>query len=87
MCLDVAVEVVADQIVVSMVHDRIAKSREMASVTKHTSFDGVEYLLKVFVQLKLAVSMSMAEVFHILSKIAKEKYVALSNLACDLDLL
>lgn len=86
-CFDVAVEVIADQIVVPMIDDGIAQGRKMTSVAKQTSLDSVKYLLEVFIQLEFAVCVGMAEIFHILGQVAKEENVIFSNLACDLNLL
>lgn len=64
-CFDVAVEIVADEIIVAMIDNGVAKGREVASVAEHTSPDGIKYLLQIFVQLEVAVIVCMSEVFHV----------------------
>ena len=86
MGLDVAVEVVADEVVVAVVDDGVAEGREVASVTEHVAFDGVKHLLEIRVEFEVAVGMGMAKVLYVLCKIAKEEDVVLANLTGDFNL-
>ena len=84
--LDVAVEIVAHQVVVSMVDDRITEGRELPSVAKHPPSDRIEHFLQIRIQLEFPVRMGMAELIHVFRQVPKQEDVVLANLASDLNL-
>lgn len=85
MRLNVAIEVIGNQVVVAMVHDAIDESAECICVTEHAVLDGVEHILKVGVELELGVEVGVAEILDIFREVAKQEDVLLANLSCDLD--
>lgn len=86
MCLQVAVEVVRDEIVVAMINNAANKSRERPLVTECAALDCFEDLLEVRIDLALAVEMRVTEIFHIFGKVAEQEDVLITSLAGDLDL-
>ncbi len=86
MRLDVAVEVIADKIVVSMLEDCVDEGREVALVAEGALLDRLEDFPQIGIDLVLAVVVCVAEVFDILSQITEEEDVALPDLAGNLNL-
>ena len=84
--LDVAVEVIRDEVVVAMVGDAVAEGGEAGCVAKHVGFDGVEDFGEVGVELEGSVVVGMAEVFHVFGQVAEEEDVGFADFACDFDL-
>lgn len=84
--LDVAVEVIAHEVVIAVVDNGVAESGEAARVAEHVTLDGVEDFLEVRVQLEGAVGVGVAEVFHVLGEIAEEEDIVFADLTGDFDL-
>ena len=85
MRLDVAVEVVGNQIVVTLIDDGVAQGAEAVCVTEFAALDGIEHFGEVGVEFEVAVGMRVAEVFDILGEVTEEEDVGLPNFASDLD--
>lgn len=85
-CLDVAVEVVRDQVVVAVLHDTVAQRVEARRLAEHAPADGVEDFGQVRVQLEVAVLVGVAEILDVLGQIAEEEDIRLPDLTGDLDL-
>ncbi len=63
--LDITVEIVRHKVVITLVDDAIAESGELASVAKFATFDGIEHLCEVRIELEVAVVVSVAEIFYV----------------------
>ena len=85
MRLDVAVEVVGDEVVVALVDDGVAQGAEAVRVAEAASLDGVEDVGEVRVQFEGAVVVGVAEVLDVLGQVAEEEDVGLADFAGDLD--
>lgn len=85
MRLDVAVEVVGNEIVVAVIGDGTAQGGEAVRVAEGAVLDGVEDLGEVRVELETAVVVGVAEVFDVLGEIAEEEDVGLADFAGDFD--
>jgi hypothetical protein len=83
---DVGVEVVRDEVVVAMFFDGGGKSGEVGLVAEGVVLDGVEDALQLWVQLEVAVEVTVAEVLDIFGKVAEEEDVLLSDFTGDFDL-
>lgn len=86
MCLDVAIEIIAHEVVIAVVDDGIAEGGEAARVAEHVALDGVEDFLEVRVELEGAVGVGVAEVFDVFGEVAEEEDVVFANLAGDFNL-
>lgn len=86
MRLDVAVEVIADEIEIAVIDDGVAEGGEAAGVAEHATFDGAEDFLEVLVELEGTIGVGVAEVFNVFSEVAEEEDVVFADLACDLNL-
>ena len=81
--LDVAVEVVGDEVVVALVDDGVAQGAEAARVAELTALDGVEHFREVGVDFEVAIGVSVAEVFDVLGEVAEEEDVRFADFAGD----
>lgn len=63
---DVRVEVIGDEIVVTMLFNGREKRIERRGITKGARLDGFEYTLQLRVQLEATVEVSVAEILYIL---------------------
>lgn len=86
LCLAVGSKVIRHEIIVAMLDDSIHKGGEGAGVAKCSLFNGLEHFGQRLVQLILAVDVTMAQLFNIFRKIAKQKNVVFANLARNLNL-
>ena len=84
--LDVAVEVVGHQVVVTMVAHRRDHAGEIVRFTERATLDCVEHLLQVGVDRVRAVRVCVAEILNVLSEVAEKEEVVLANLTSDFDL-
>lgn len=66
MCFDVTVEVIADEIVVSVVDDGVDQRGEAVDVAETPASDGFEYLDQVWVEGKRAISVGVTQIFDVL---------------------
>lgn len=86
MCLHIAVEVVADEIVIAVLDDAVTQGREAAGVAKGVGLDGVKHLGEVWVELEGAVLVCVPEILNILGQITKKEDVGLADFSGDFDL-
>lgn len=86
MRLDVAIKVIAHEVVIAVIDDGIAERGETSSVAEHAGFNGVEDLFEVFVELEGAVVVGVAEVFDVFGEVAEEEDVVFADFAGDFDL-
>lgn len=87
MRLNVALEVIRNEVVITVVTDGGNQAGKVLGVTKGALFDLLKHLDKVRVEVVRAVGVRVAEVLNIFSKIAKEEDVVLSNLTSDFNLI
>ena len=85
MRLDVAVEVVRNEIVVALIDDGVAKRAEAVCVTEFATFDGVKHFGEVIVKLEVAICVGMTEILDVLGEGTEEKDVGFADFASDLD--
>ena len=85
--LDVAVEVVADQVVIAMVGDTVAQRSEAVRVAEHVAPDGIKHLSQVWVKLEVSVMVRVPQILDVFGQVSEQEDVRLPNFACDLDLL
>ena len=86
MGLDVAVEIVGNEIVVALVDDGIAECCEAAGVAETPAFDGLEHLFQVRVEGEGAEVMSVAEVFDVFREVAEKENIRVADFAGDFNL-
>lgn len=87
MRLDVAVEVVADEVVVAVVANGADEGGELVGVAEGVGLDGVEDFDQVRVDGMGAVVVCVAQVFDVFGQVAEEEDVVLADLAGDFDLV
>ena len=87
MSFHVAVEVVGNEIVVTLVDDAIAESGEATCVAEFVSFDGVEDFGEVGIELEFAIVMRVTEVFDVFCEVAEEEDVRFADFTGDFDLV
>ena len=80
-------KVVADEIIIAMINDGVAKGSEAVGVAKGVGFDGVEDCGEVGVKVEGAVVVGVAEILDVFRKVAEEEDVGFSDFAGDFDLL
>jgi hypothetical protein len=85
--LDIAVEVIRDEVVVSVVFDGAGQGTERACVAEGAGLDRLEDFEEVWVEGVGAVVVGVAEVFDVFGEVPEEEDVVLSDLAGDFDLL
>ena len=86
MGLNVAVEVVRNEIVVALIDDRVAQSAEAVGIAEFTTFDGIKDFGEVGVEFEVAIGVGVPEVFDVLSEVTEEKDVGLADFASNLDI-
>lgn len=86
MRLDVAVEVVRHQVVVTMVPDSGNQGAKVVGQAKRALFNLDKDLLQVGVDGVRAKVVGMAQVFHIFGEVSEQKDVAFTNFTCDFNL-
>lgn len=87
MRLDIATEVIGDEVVIAVVGDGTYKSREGACVTEHVGMDGIKHFEKIGVESVGAVMVFMAEVLDVFRKVSEEEDVIFANFAGNFNLL
>ena len=86
MGLDVAVKIIADKVIITLINDRVAEWCESVNVPKSARLDRIKDFLEVWVELKVPIVMRVAKVVHIFCEVAKEENVGFANFASDFDL-
>jgi hypothetical protein len=84
--LAVAVEVIRDQVVVSVLDNAIDQRREGARVAEGTFLDCIEHLSKTLVELVRPIDVTVAKVLNVLCEVAEEEDVVLPNFASNFNL-
>lgn len=84
--LDVAVEVVRDEVVVAVVADGRDEGGKVRRVAESALLDLGEDLGEVWVDVVRAVGVRVTEIFNVLGEVAEEEDVVLANLAGDFNL-
>jgi hypothetical protein len=79
-------EVVGNEIIVSMVFNPADQCAECVRIAKSVFLDFVKDSLKVGVNGVRAISMSVAEVFDVFGKVAKEEDVVFSDFSSNFNL-
>lgn len=87
MRVEVAAEVIRHKVVIAVILDGGNKTAKVLRLSKLAGLDGVKDLEELGVNgVGLAVSVCMAKVLDILSKVSEQEDVVFANLASDLDL-
>lgn len=84
--LDVAVEVVTDQVVIPLVDDGVTQRSETAGVTELAASDSIEDLGQIGVESKRAVIMGVTQVFNIFRQVPEKEDVGVPNFPSDFNL-
>lgn len=84
--LNVAVEVIRHQVIISVVADRAYHGSKVMRCAERALFNLVEYLVQVWVDAVRSVRVGVAEIFDVFGEIAKEKDVALADFTGDFNL-
>jgi len=84
--LNVAVEVIRDEVVVSVVDNAVNEGRELACIAKHAVANCVEHGSEVGIELEFGVEVGVAEVFDVFCEIAEEEDVLFADFTGNLDL-
>ena len=85
MRLDVAVEVVGNEIVVALIDDGIAQGAEAIRIAESATLDGIKDFGEVGVEFEVAIGVGVAEVFNVFGEVTEEKDVGLADFASDLN--
>jgi hypothetical protein len=83
--VDVALEVVGDQVIVSVIRDAVDEGAELGRVAEHAFTDDFEDAREVWVELEVAVPVRVAQVFDVLGQVAEEEDVVFADFSCDLN--
>ena len=86
MRLDVAVEIIADEVVIAMVKYRAAEGGEAACIAEHIGFDGVENFDEIGVGAEFTVVVGVTEIFHVFGEVTEEEDVLVADFSGDFDL-
>ena len=86
MGFDVAVEIIANKVIVAVIYDRADEGGELVCITESAGADGVEDLLEVRIDGVLAVVVGVAEVLDVFREVAEEENVRVANFAGNFDL-
>lgn len=85
--VDVALEVVRDQVEIAVVADRRYHSTKVVGLSESAALNCIKYFVKVRIDGVRSVGVRMAQVLDVLRKGTEEEYVLLPNLPGNLDLL
>lgn len=83
--VDVALEVVGDQVVIAMVDNAVDQSAELACIAERPVADGVKNARQLRVELEAAVEVVVTEIFDILGEITEQEDVVLADFSGDLN--
>jgi len=86
MGLDIAIEIIRDEVIIALVDDGVAEGGEPAGVAELAALDGVEDFDEVGVELDVAVGVGVTEVFDVFGEVAEEEDVGFADFAGDFDL-
>lgn len=87
MRLDVAVEIVADQVIVAVVADGADEGGELVGVAEGVGLDGLEDFGQIRVDGVGAIVVCVAQVLDVFGQVAEEEDVVFVDFAGDFDLL
>ena len=83
---DVRVEVVRDQVVITVLFNGRRQGREITLVAEGVALDGIEDTLQLWVDLEVAVEVTVAEILDVFGEVAEEEDVLLADFTGDFDL-
>ena len=86
MRLDITVEIIAHEVVIPMIGDRITQCGKATRVAEGVGFDGVEDAGEIGVEGEVAVGVGVAEVFDVFGEVAEEEDVVGGDFAGYFDL-
>ena len=86
MRFDITVEVITDEIVISVVDDGVDQRGEAVDVTETTALDSFEHLDQVGVEGKRAVSVGVTQVFDVLGQVSEKEDVRVPDFPSDFNL-
>lgn len=86
MGLDIAVEVVRNEIIVTLVSDRIAESNKVRRFAETATFDGIEDFGEIMIELEFPIIVSVTKILDVFGEGAEEKNVGFTDFPGDLDL-
>ncbi len=84
--LDVTVEIVADEVVISLVDDGITQRREPVGVAEPPGFDGIKHLGQIRVERERAVVVGVTQILHVFGQIAEKEDVRVPDFPGDFNL-
>ena len=84
--LHIAIEIIANKIIVAVVSDAIAQSRETVRIAEGVRFDGVEDFSKVRVEGEAAVCVGVAQVLDVFGEVAEEEDIGFTDFTSYFDL-
>jgi len=79
-------EIIRDQIIITVILDSVDQCGEGTCVTEHTTFDGVEDLEEVGVECVCAVGMGVTKIFDVFGEVAEEEDVVFADFAGNFNL-
>jgi hypothetical protein len=85
--IDVALEVVGDQVIISVVRDAVDEGAELGRIAEHAFADDFEDAREEWVELEVAVPVRVAQVFDVLSEVAEEEDIVFADFSCDLEVV
>jgi hypothetical protein len=85
--LDVRVEVVRNEVVVTVLDDAVDKCGETVSVAELSLTDNIENSGQLGIKLILRVDMSVSQILNVFGKVTEEEDVLLANLTGNFDLV
>ena len=86
MRLDVAVEIVRNEVVVPLIGDGVAQGCKPTAVAKRVIPDGIEDTCKIGIELEGAVRVAVAKVFNVFGEVAEKEDVGIADFAGDFNL-
>lgn len=86
MRLQVAPEIIANKIVITVLNDRVHERGEGALVTECARVDGVKDALQIRIDVEFLVEVGVAEVLDVFGEIAEEEDVLVTDFAGNFDL-
>ena len=84
--LHITIEIIAHEVIIPVIGNRVTQCGETARVAKHVGFDGVENAGEVWGEGEGAVVVGMAEVFDVFGEVAEEEDVVGGDFAGYFDL-
>jgi hypothetical protein len=83
--VDVALEIIRDEIVIAMFYNAVDQSTELTSIAECTIADGVEDPFQLRIDLEAAVEVSVTKILDVFGEVAEEEDIILADLSCNFD--